>query len=83
MLSQDLEPEVLEIAIAVSAVDNDPNGPIDTFYEAIGHPVVEVVENLSPPVVQGLDELAQDILPAALIRLCSKAEVPRSAPLLR
>ncbi len=29
MLGQGLQPEVLKVAIAISAVDNDPNGPED------------------------------------------------------
>ena len=60
MLSHNLQLEVFEIAIAVGTVDNDTNGPIDAFHKAIGDPVLEIVEDLVPPVAQGLDEFEQE-----------------------
>jgi hypothetical protein len=60
MLGQDLQPEILEIAVAVGAVDNGANGPIDAFHKAIGDPILEIVEDLMPPVTQGLDEFEQE-----------------------
>ncbi len=48
MLGQDLQPEILEIAIAIGAVDNGAKGPIDAFQKGIGDPILELVEDLVP-----------------------------------
>jgi hypothetical protein len=59
MLGQNLQSKILEIAVAMGAVDN---GAIDAFHKAIGDPVLEIVEDLVPPATQGLDEFEQEAI---------------------
>lgn len=56
MLSQDLQAEVLEIAITVGPIDD---GPVHFFHEAIRDALTEVIQNLGPPVAQRTDKLGQ------------------------
>ena len=51
-------------------VDNPPDGAIDAFDKALGHPVIEVVEELMPPVAQRLDK--PDQVPQILEELSCK-----------
>ncbi len=50
MLSQDVQAEVDEVAKALSTVDNGANGAVDPFDKTMGDALLEVVEDLVPPI---------------------------------
>ena len=59
MFDQDLEAEVIKVTESKGAVDDAPDGAIDAFHKALGSAVIEIVEELIPPIGQGVDKSFQ------------------------
>ena len=48
-MSQDLQAEVVEVAVAVCSPDDSPDGPVYPFHEPIGNPFTKVPECFTTP----------------------------------
>ena len=59
MFDQDLQAEVIKITEPEGPVDDTSDSATNSFHEALGDAVIEVVEELLPPVAQSIGESCQ------------------------